>query len=98
MAVLRLVREQQAVLERERGSEGEREQVVRDIAASFQAAVADVLLTRRCWQRPTAARAPCVRLRRGAGGQRRVWRRQLAERMTLPVPDAPSGSAPTTQP
>ena len=81
-AVLRLVREQQAVLERERGSEGEREQVVRDIAASFQAAVADVLVSKTLLAAADCgARHVCVCGGVAANGE---LRRQLAERMTLP--------------
>lgn len=87
-AVLRLVREQQAALvsggtgEGERGRAGEWEQVTRDIAASFQAAVADVLVSKTLLAAADCgARHVCVCGGVAANGE---LRRQLAERMTLP--------------
>jgi N6-L-threonylcarbamoyladenine synthase len=67
---------------REGGIDG-KEQVIRDIAASFQAAVADVLVSKTLQAAADCgARHVCVCGGVAANGE---LRRQLAERMTLPT-------------
>ena len=88
-AVLRVVREQGAKGGLEDGA-------VRDIAASFQAAVADALVTKTLAAAQDFGVAHvCVCGGVAANGE---LRRQLAERMTLPYSIPPSGCAPTTPP
>ncbi len=85
-AVLRVVREQQEKVGGQQGDaihpEGLPKSVVRDIAASFQAAVADALVTKLQWAaEDLAVSHVCVC---GGVAANQELRRQLAERLTVP--------------
>jgi N6-L-threonylcarbamoyladenine synthase len=85
-AVLRVVLEQRERAGRQQGEEGQPrelpEPVVRDIAASFQAAVADALVTKLQWAaEDVGVSHVCVC---GGVAANQELRRQLAERLAVP--------------